>query len=87
MRPTAIVVALVSSLYLGGCGGAQDCRYFEAALNVALAATLWATAGGCKIAGCTANMRCNRETELCEPIERPPQKQYPIQNVGSTPEQ
>jgi hypothetical protein len=93
IRATAGVVALVvliSCICLGGlagCGGSQDRRYLCAAANAALAATLWVTAGGCRIAGCTSGMRCNPDTELCEPIERPGQRHYPIRSTVSSPEE
>ena len=38
----------------------------EAIVAGAAGATLWATAGGCKINGCHPPYVCNEETELCE---------------------
>lgn len=40
----------------------------EAIVTGAAAGAMWATAGGCKIAGCPVPLECNPETELCQAI-------------------
>lgn len=59
MRLFALVVFAV------GCGGGKAAG---ALTNAAVGGVLYVTAGGCKIAGCPTNLRCNTVTERCEKI-------------------
>lgn len=43
--------------------------YGAAAVAVGAGAVLYATAGGCKIAGCPPDMYCDLGSERCEPLE------------------
>jgi hypothetical protein len=63
--------ALVASAFVASCGGTSvpHASSTESAVIVApAAAVLHVAGGGCKIAGCTAGLTCNRATELCEPV-------------------
>lgn len=40
-----------------------------AAANVIVGGALYVAAGGCKIAGCPTNTKCNVSTERCEPVQ------------------
>ncbi len=40
-----------------------------AVVNAAVGGALYVTAGGCKIAGCPTNTRCNVVTERCDPVK------------------
>ncbi len=40
-----------------------------AVANVAVAGVLYVAAGGCKIAGCPTNTKCNVVSERCDPVK------------------
>lgn len=40
----------------------------QALFTGAAAGALWASAGGCRIAGCQPPLECNPVTELCQPM-------------------
>lgn len=62
-------------LLLLGCapvlpdGRVHSTSYGTAAANVIVGGALYVAAGGCKIAGCPTNTRCNVVTERCDPIQ------------------
>ncbi len=55
---------LLAFVVLAGCGGST----VPAAANAIVGGALYLGAGGCKIAGCPTNTRCNVTTERCDPI-------------------
>lgn len=67
---------LLAGALVLGCGAAAtrteeyyvSDSYSEAIGVAAEATVLWEFAGGCKVAGCLPPLRCNAETELCEPV-------------------
>lgn len=74
-----LVLACVCSLCCGGTqlvcreqGAREQCVTTggpEAAIVTGAAAgAIWATAGGCKVAGCQPPLECNLDTELCQPM-------------------
>jgi hypothetical protein len=52
-----------------GPGRTHSSSYGYAAANVAVGAALYAVGGGCKIAGCPTNTKCNVVTERCDPLK------------------
>jgi hypothetical protein len=73
--------ALLLGFVLVGCGGGGTSIYNGqlhsssvgfAAANVAVGGVLYAVAGGCKIAGCPTNTKCNTVTERCDPVKCSP---------------
>lgn len=65
---------------VAGCGGNSSIYNGQihsssmgyAAANVAVGTVLYAVAGGCKIAGCPTNTKCNTVTERCDPVKCSP---------------
>jgi len=70
-----LALALVG-VWLSGCYTESRCEYptgpcvevggpAEAAVTAVAAGTLWATAGGCEVAGCRPPLVCNTSSGFC----------------------
>ncbi len=75
VRRSLVLASLLAATACGGGGtglyrgNVHSNSYGYAAANVAVGAALYAFAGGCKIAGCPTNTRCNVVTERCDPLK------------------
>lgn len=81
VSPAPKFLAICLALVATACAAEQQCKKMHgeyqcltvggpegAAVTGAGAAVVWATAGGCAVAGCAPPRTCNKVTGLCERI-------------------